>query len=264
LRQLVPQPIGSKVPPRITVVFWAIKILTTAMGEATSDYLVHAYNPYLAVLGGFAGFVVAVALQYAVRRYVPWIYWLAVLMVAVFGTMAADVLHVEFGVPYVASTIGFAIVLAIVFSLWHASEGTLSIHSITTTRRETFYWLAVLATFAMGTATGDLTAYTANLGFLSSGLLFAGAFLVPALAWRFLGLQPILAFWAAYVLTRPLGASFADWMGKARRAGGLGWGDGSVAGVLLVLIAVLVAYVSVEGRRAPRAGEAQQPVLVRR
>jgi uncharacterized membrane-anchored protein len=175
--------------------------------------------------------------------------------------MAADVLHVEFGVPYVASAAGFAIVLAIVFAIWHRSEGTLSIHSITTARRETFYWLAVLATFAMGTATGDLTAYTANLGFLSSGLIFAGAFLVPAVAWRFLGLQPILAFWTAYVLTRPLGASFADWMGKARSAGGLGWGDGSVAGVLFVLIAALVAYVSTQSPGAPRMGDVQQPAL---
>lgn len=264
MRQYAPQPEGSKVPPRITIVFWAIKILTTAMGEATSDYLVHAYNPYLAVLGGFAGFVVAMAIQYAVRRYIPWVYWLAVLMVAVFGTMAADVLHVEFGVPYIASTAGFAVALAIVFSVWRVSEGTLSIHSITTTRRETFYWLAVLATFAMGTATGDLTAYTAHLGFLSSGLIFAGAFLVPAIAWRFLGAPPVLAFWVAYVLTRPLGASFSDWLGKARTAGGLGYGDGTVAGVLLLVIAALVAYVSIEGRRASLRGEAQQPVLVRR
>jgi uncharacterized membrane-anchored protein len=230
-----------KVPLRITVVFWAIKILTTAMGEATSDYLVHAYNPYFAVLLGFVGFVMAMTLQLRARRYVPWIYWLAVLMVAVFGTMAADVLHVEFRVPYAVSAAGFAIVLAVAFTLWHRVEGTLSIHSITTPRRELFYWAAVLATFALGTATGDLAAYTLNLGFLSAGLLFAAAFLVPAIAWRLFGLNSIVAFWVAYVLTRPLGASFADWTGKSRTAGGLGYGDGPVAAVLFVAIAALVA-----------------------
>ncbi len=240
---VVRPPSGLKVPLRITVAFWAIKILTTAMGESTSDYLVHGYNPYAAVLLGFAAFVVAIAIQYRSPRYVPWIYWLAVLMVAVFGTMAADVLHVEFHVPYIASTIFFAVALAIVFVAWRRTEHTLSIHSITTTRRETFYWLAVLATFAMGTATGDFAAYTLNLGFLSAGLLFAAAFVVPAIAWRFFGANPILSFWCAYVLTRPLGASFADWTGKSRHAGGLGYGDGPVAFVLLLAIAVLVGYV---------------------
>jgi uncharacterized membrane-anchored protein len=233
-----------RVPLQITVVFWTIKILTTAMGEAASDYLVHAYNPYLAVLLGFAGFAVAMTLQLRARRYVPWIYWLAVLMVAVFGTMAADVLHVEFGVPYAVSAAAFAVVLAVAFTVWHRVEHTLSIHSITTSRRELFYWAVVLATFAMGTATGDLTAYTLKLGFLSAGLVFAAAFLVPAIAWRFFGLNSIAGFWIAYVLTRPLGASFADWTGKSRSAGGLGYGDGPVAAVLFVAIAALVAYVT--------------------
>ena len=241
-------------PPSITGSFWAIKILTTAMGEAASDYLVHAYSPYAAVLAGFAGFVVAMVLQYRTDRYVPWVYWLAVLMVAVFGTMAADVLHVGFGVPYVASTILFAVALVVCFTAWRRSEGTLSIHSIRTTRRETFYWSAVLATFALGTATGDLTAYTLRLGFLASGILFACAFAVPAFAWRFAGLNPILAFWTAYVLTRPLGASFADWTGKARSAHGLGVGDGPVAAVLLIGIGVLVAFASFPRREELEPG----------
>ncbi len=245
---LVARPSGSKVPQRITALFWVLKILTTAMGEATSDYLVHGYNPYAAVVAGFVGFAIAMVLQYRVPRYVPWTYWLAVLMVAVFGTMAADVFHVEFGVPYVASTVVFAVSLAIVFTAWARSEGTLSIHSITTTRRETFYWLAVLATFAMGTALGDLAAYTANLGFASAGLLFAVAFVIPGILWRVAGLNAILAFWTAYVMTRPLGASFADWTGKSRAARGLGYGDGPVAAVLFVLIVALVGYLSWRGR----------------
>ena len=242
--RLFGQPTGSKVPPRITVVFWIIKILTTAMGEAVSDYLVHGYNPYAAVFAGFVAFAIAILIQFRAAAYVPWIYWLAVLMVAVFGTMAADVLHVEFGVPYVASTVFFAVALVAIFGTWSRIEGTLSIHSITTSRREIFYWLAVLATFAMGTATGDLAAYSATLGFLSAGILFACLFLLPAIAWRFFNLNAVLAFWIAYVLTRPLGASFADWMGKSRTAGGLGIGDGVVALVLFVLIAGLVGWIT--------------------
>ena len=246
--RLIARPTSSKVPPRITALFWILKLLTTAMGEATSDYLVHGYNPYAAVMAGFVGFVIAMTLQYRVARYVPWVYWLAVLMVAVFGTMAADVFHVEFGVPYLVSTIVFAVALVIVFTAWWRCEGTLSIHSITTTRRETFYWLAVLATFAMGTALGDLAAYTANLGFASAALLFAVAFCVPGILWRAFGLNAIVAFWAAYVMTRPLGASIADWTGKSRTDGGLGYGDGPVAGVFFVFIAVLVGYLTWRAR----------------
>ena len=233
--------------PRITVYFWVIKILTTALGEATSDYLVHRFNPYLAVVGGFVAFVIAMAIQFRVRRYVPWAYWLAVVMVAVFGTMAADVLHVEFGVPYIASTIGFAIALTVVFLTWYRIEGTLSIHSIDTRRREAFYWAAVLATFAMGTAAGDLAAYTANLGFLSAGILFAAVFAIPGLAYRFAGLNGIVAFWFAYVMTRPLGASFSDWFGKSSHAGVLGVGDGPVAFVLALAVVGLVGYLTVSG-----------------
>jgi uncharacterized membrane-anchored protein len=199
----------------------------------------------VAVIGGFLAFVLAMALQLSRPRYVTWVYWLAVLFVAVFGTMAADVLHVEFGVPYVVSTLLFAVALVVVFTWWHRSEGTLSIHSVDQGRRELFYWAAVLATFAMGTATGDMFAYTVNLGFLTSGIVFFAAFLVPGIAWRFLGLNAIAAFWIAYVLTRPLGASFADWLGKARSAGGVGFGDGPVAGVLLCIIVAAVAFVIV-------------------
>ena len=249
---------SSKVP-RVTVYFWIIKILTTAMGEATSDYLVHRFNPYLAVIGGFVVFVVALAIQFRMPTYVPWAYWLAVAMVAVFGTMAADVLHVEFHVPYVASTILFAIVLTIVFAVWYRSERTLSIHSIYTRRREAFYWAAVLATFAMGTAAGDLAAYTAKLGFLSAGILFAAVFAAPGLAYRFAGLNGIVAFWFAYIMTRPLGASFADWTGKSRHAGGLGYGDGPVAFLLAGLIVAFVVYLSVTGIDRPAAPARSRP-----
>jgi uncharacterized membrane-anchored protein len=242
---IIRTPAGLKVPARIAAIFWAIKLLTTAFGESTSDYLVHNVNPYLAVIAGFVVFVIAMALQLRADRYVPWIYWLSVAMVAVFGTMAADVLHVEFGVPYIASTVLFALILMAVFWTWSRAEPTLSIHSITTVRRELFYWAAVLATFAMGTALGDLAAYTFNLGFLTAGLVFAVLFALPGIAYRWFGLNAILAFWAAYVMTRPLGASFADWTGKSRVAGGIGIGDGTMAFILAGLIIAGVVYLSI-------------------
>jgi uncharacterized membrane-anchored protein len=230
--------------PQVSALFWIIKLLTTAMGESTSDYLVTRFNPYVVVVAGFVGFVAALALQMAQRRYIAWVYWLAVLAVAIFGTMAADVTHVVLGVPYLVSTGVFLAVLALIFAAWQRWEGTLSIHSITTRRRELFYWATVSATFALGTAAGDLAAYTARLGFLAAGVLFAAVFALPGLGrwlWKW---NAVFAFWFAYILTRPLGASFADWTGKARAAGGLGWGDGPVAAVLFVLILLGVGWLS--------------------
>ena len=239
---------GALRVPEITVYFWVIKALSTAMGEATSDYSVHAIDPVIAVMLGFCGFVVALALQFWVRRYIAWTYWLAVVGVGVFGTMAADVLHVRFGVPYVVSTILYAIVLAAVFAAWQRTEHTLSFHTIDTPRREAFYWAAVVATFAMGTALGDLTSITFGLGYLASGVLFAAVIAVPAIGYRWFGWNPILSFWLAYVATRPLGASFADWLGKPKSVGGLNLGDGSVALALTMAIFVLVAYLAITRR----------------
>lgn len=197
--------------PEITIFFWIVKLLTTAMGEATSDFLVFKFNPYLAVFCGAVALAVSLVLQFYVRKYIASVYWLAVAMVAVFGTMAADVLHIQFGIPYVVTTSFFALALIAVFVTWYTSEKTLSIHSINTRRREFFYWATVLTTFALGTAAGDMTATTLGLGYFSSGLLFAGLIALPGLAYWLLGLNEIIAFWIAYVLTRPLGASFADW-----------------------------------------------------
>jgi uncharacterized membrane-anchored protein len=236
--------------PEITAVFWIVKLLTTAMGESTSDYLVFKINPYIAVTLGGIGLVIALALQFSVRRYVAWVYWLAVLMVAIFGTMAADVLHIQLGVPYLVSTILFAVTLAAVFTVWYKSERTLSIHSINTRKRELFYWAAVMTTFALGTASGDLTAITLHLGYLASGLLFAGLIAVPVLARWLFGLNEILTFWWAYILTRPLGASFADWMGKPHRVRGLGLGDGLVSLGLAILIVGFVSYMTFDRSEA--------------
>jgi uncharacterized membrane-anchored protein len=236
---------GMKRVPEITVFFWLIKALTTAMGEATSDFSVKQIDPVVAVgLGGIA-FVVALALQLSARRYSAPRYWFAVVMVAVFGTMCADVLHVRFAVPYSVSSSLFAVILAAVFISWYAVERTLSIHSITTLRRELFYWAAVLSTFAMGTALGDMTATTLHLGYFSSGLLFAAVIAVPALGYAFAGLNDVLAFWSAYVMTRPLGASFADWLGLPRLSGGLGWGRGHVSIIFTIPIVLLVGYLTV-------------------
>jgi uncharacterized membrane-anchored protein len=165
-------------------------------------------------------------------------------MVAVFGTMFADVLHVVLGIPYVVTTTALAILLAVVFVAWYRTEGTLSIHSIDTPRRELFYWATVMATFALGTAAGDMTAATLGLGYLVSAVFFGVLFVIPAIGYRLFGWNTILSFWTAYVITRPLGASVADWLGKPY-LGGLGIGDATVAVVLTGVIVVFVAYLAI-------------------
>lgn len=238
----------GKVPEVITVYFWAIKILSTGMGEATSDFLAHRFPPVLAGTLGALGLAAALLLQFAVRRYIAWTYWLAVAMVSVFGTMAADGLHVELGVPYIASSAFYCVILVAIFGAWYRSERTLSIHSIHTLRRELFYWATVLAAFALGTALGDLTATTMQLGYFASGLLFAALFLIPGLCHWLFKLNSVLSFWVAYVLTRPIGASFADWLGVPHSFGGLGWGRGTVALFLAVPMVILVVYLALTRR----------------
>ncbi|WP_052226307.1 COG4705 family protein [Microbacterium mangrovi] len=237
--------------PDPTPLFWATKAVSTALGEAASDFSIHVMPPVVAVLCGFAAFVVALVIQLGRRRYTPWAYWLTVAMVGVFGTMAADVVHVAFGVPYPLSTLFYALVLAAVFVLWRRTEGTLSVHEVTTTRRELFYWAAVVATFAMGTALGDFTAYGLGLGYVASIALFAVLILVPAIGYRFWRWNAVFSFWFAYVVTRPLGASVADWLAKPEAVGGLGLGGGWVtlafAAVMVVLVGLM--YLPVSRRR---------------
>lgn len=241
--------------PEITIFFWIVKVITTALGESTSDFLVYAMNPYVAVGIGFVVFAAALTLQFSWRKYNAWVYWLAVTMVAVFGTMGADVLHIVIGIPYLYTTIFFAISLGIIFWLWWTFEKILSIHSINTPRREVWYWLTVLTTFMLGTAAGDMAAFTLNLGFLSAGLLFAALIAFVAIlhyaakGWyaehhAHLTRNAVLAFWLSYILTRPLGASFADWFGKAPSVSGLGYGDGAVSFVLAILLIGFVWYLA--------------------
>jgi uncharacterized membrane-anchored protein len=230
--------------PEITIYFWIVKVLTTGMGEATSDFLVHRLPPPVAVLIGAAVLAVAMWWQLTATRYRAAVYWFAVVMVAVFGTMAADALHIGLHVPYVVSTALFAVALVVIFTAWHRVEGTVSIHSISTRRRELFYWSAVMATFALGTAAGDMSARTLGFGYLASGIACAALIVVPLVGWR-LGLNPVVAFWFAYVVTRPLGASFADWMGVPHALGGLDWGRGDVSIGLTIPIVALVAFLAV-------------------
>ena len=240
-----PIPVGTAAQrvPDPSVLFWATKAASTALGEAVSDFSIRIMPPVLAVLLGFALFVGALVFQLTRRRYVPEVYWLAVAMVGVFGTMAADVVHVVLGFPYAVSATIYGIALAAVFFTWWRVEHTLSVHAVTNTRRELFYWAAVVGTFALGTAVGDFVAVGIGLGYLASIGLFAVLILIPALGYRFLHWNGVFAFWFAYVLTRPLGASVADWLGKPVAEGGLGVGSGWVSLGFAVVMVVLVALI---------------------
>jgi len=234
--------------PELTVYFWIAKLLSTAMGESVSDALGHLLGHTQAAVVAGTALLVALIVQFRSRAYSTWIYWIAVSMVAVFGTMAADILHGQLAISYIASTAFYAAALAAIFLFWHRTENTLSIHSIVTRRREAFYWAAVLATFALGTAAGDLTARTFQLGYFSSGIMFAIVMAIPGIAfWKF-RMNAILAFWAAYVATRPVGASFADWMATPAAHGGLGLGAGPAGVGLAIVLLVLVAYMAISGK----------------
>jgi uncharacterized membrane-anchored protein len=239
---LFAEPVMAKVP-EITALFWVIKLLTTAGGEATSDYL--ALGNHLVGAAVETGLlVIGLIWQFGTKRYAAAAYWFLAYAIAIFGTGVSDTLHLDVGIPYSGTTLLWAIVLALVFFVWYRSEGTLSIHSVLTRRREMFYWATVFATFALGTALGDFTASVLHLGYLGSGVLFFVVILIPAVAWRF-GMNAIAAFWCAYVVTRPLGASFADYFSKSHHLSGINYGDGPTAAVLLALIVILVGYTAI-------------------
>ena len=237
-----PAPVAAKVP-EVILVFWVVKILTTAGGEATSDYL----KTYGNIKGGGVEvlvIVVGLLLQFATRRYHAFAYWFLAYAIAITGTGVSDFLHLDVHIPYAGTTLLWAVILAAIFWLWQRSEGTLSIHSIRTQRREAFYWATVFATFALGTALGDFTATSLNLGYLTSGILFGVVILIPPLArWRF-GLGSIAAFWMSYVATRPLGASFADYISRPHSLSGINFGDGPTSIVFAVAVFVLVSYLA--------------------
>jgi uncharacterized membrane-anchored protein len=241
--RIFPAPVAAKVP-EVILVFWVVKILTTAGGEATSDYLKKLGN----IKGGGTEvllFLIGLVLQFSTRRYRAFAYWFLAFAIAIFGTGVSDFLHLDVHIPYAGTTLLWAVILATIFWLWNGSEHTLSIHSITTQRREAFYWATVFATFALGTALGDFTATSLKLGYLASGILFGVVILLPALAWWRLGLNSIAAFWASYVVTRPLGASFADYISKPRAISGINFGDGPTAIVFAVAVFILVVYLAI-------------------
>ena len=226
------------------MLFWIVKILTTAGGEATSDYL-KTYGNFGGGGTEIALFVIAIVLQFSTRRYRAFAYWSLAFAIAIAGTGIADFLHLDVHIPYAGTSLLWAVILAGVFWAWYRSEGTLSIHSVSTQRREVFYWATVFATFALGTALGDFTANSLNMGYLPSGLFFFGVILLPLLGWWRFGLNPIVAFWMAYVVTRPLGASFADWIRNRPTLTGLGFGDGPTALVFALAVFALVSYLAI-------------------
>jgi uncharacterized membrane-anchored protein len=242
--------------PAVTAFFWIIKVLCTTVGETAADYLNEKLNFGLVGTTCFMGVLLAIVLvfQFRARKYLPGIYWLAVVLLSVFGTLITDNLTDNLKVSLVTSTIVFGIALAATFAVWYWKERTLSIHSIATTRREAFYWLAILFTFALGTASGDLLAERANIGYLPSLIIFAAAIAVIALAHLLFKLNGILAFWLVYILTRPLGATLGDYLSQPHDVHGLGLGTVVTSGIFLLLILILVFYLVVTKRDDLTAG----------
>ncbi len=238
--------------PDVTVDFWLIKLMAVTMGETAADYLAVNLGFGLTATSLIMAAILigALVLQFAQKRYVPWSYWLAVVLISIVGTLVTDNLVDNFGVSLIATTIGFSVALAATFGVWFASEKTLSIHAIFTAKREAFYWLAILFTFALGTAAGDLVAEHFGLGYLSTGVLFGMIIASLAFGYFFLKLDPILGFWLAYILTRPLGASFGDLLSQPAEYGGMGLGTIITSALFLGTIVALVVWMS-----ATRRGE---------
>jgi uncharacterized membrane-anchored protein len=232
--------------PEATVDFWLIKLMAVTMGETAADYLAVNLGLGLTVTSAImtAILVIALVLQFAQKRYIPAFYWAAVVLISVVGTLVTDNLVDNFGIALETTSIAFTIVLAVTFAIWYASERTLSIHSIVTARREAFYWLAILFTFALGTAVGDLVAEVFALGYLTTGILFGAIIAVIAIAYHIFRINGILAFWLAYILTRPLGASFGDLLSQPLEYGGLGFGTIVTSLLFLAAIVALVIYMT--------------------
>lgn len=240
--------------PRITADFWLVKLLAVTMGETAADYLAVNLGLGLSATSWIMTVILAVFifLQFRQRRYVPWAYWAAVVMISVVGTLITDNLVDNFGVPLETTTIVFTLMLAATFAIWYWSERTLSIHTVVTTRREIFYWLAILFTFSLGTAAGDLVAEHFELGYLATGLLFAGIVGIFGVAYL-LGANAILTFWLAYIFTRPLGASFGDLLAQPIEYGGLGFGTIVTSVLFLACIIVTVIFMMVARRNEGQA-----------
>ena len=232
--------------PEVTLYFWVIKIMATTVGETAADFLNTSLNLGLTNTSLLMGvlLVAALAWQFRERKYVPAVYWVAVVLISVVGTLITDNITDHFGFPLQWTTTIFAAALAVTFAIWYASEKTLSIHTIFTTKREAFYWAAILFTFALGTAAGDLLAETLKLGYLYSAMVFGAAIALVALAYYVFKTHAILAFWIAYILTRPFGASFGDLLSQPKSNGGLGLGTVGTSAIFLAVILGLVVYMT--------------------
>lgn len=232
--------------PEITLYFWVIKILCTTVGETAADFLNTNLNLGLTGTSVVVGMLLIITLvfQFKAKKYIPGIYWLAVVLISVVGTLITDNLIDNLGVSLEVTTIVFAVALVITFIIWYASEKTLSIHKINTLRREAFYWLAILFTFALGTAAGDLLAESLKLGYLLSAGIFAGLIAIDWLVYKYLKLNAVLTFWIAYILTRPLGASIGDYLSQSHGDGGLGLGTVITSAIFLVAIFATVIYLT--------------------
>lgn len=241
--------------PEITIFFWIIKILATTVGETAADFLSTTLHFGLGgtslAMGGL--FVIALVVQLTRNRYVPAVYWTVVVLVSVVGTLVSDNLVDNLGFSLLTTSLAFAGALAVVFVVWYASERTLSVHAIRTTKRELFYWAAILFTFALGTSAGDLAAETTKLGYGLAALMFASAIALTAVAYFVFKIDGILAFWIAYILTRPLGASTGDLLSQSVANGGLGFGTTTTSVVFLVVILALVGYLTIKNRNESRA-----------
>lgn len=251
--QLTASAIYNRVP-KVTVDFWLIKLMAVTVGETAADFLNANLGLGLSktslLMSGLL--LAALMVQFAQKRYVPWIYWMIVVLVSIVGTLLTDNLVDHLGVSQEAASIGFAIALAATFAVWYLVERTLSIHTIYTTRRELFYWLAISLTFALGTAAGDLAAEGLNLGYLQAGLMYGAVIAVIAFGYFGLKMNSILAFWLAYIVTRPMGASFGDLLSQPIGNGGLGLGTVITSAVFLTVIAGVIVYMTLshEGEEA--------------
>ncbi|NQD37779.1 hypothetical protein HPT27_12145 [Permianibacter sp. IMCC34836] len=247
---ITPRELLNKVP-EVTIYFWIIKIMATTVGETGADFLIFNLRFGLENTSYLMSALLAVVVlsQILVKQYIPWLYWLAVVMVSIVGTLITDNLTDNFAVRLEVTTVVFSLALIATFATWYVSQRTLSIQTIFTTKRESFYWLAILLTFALGTAAGDLASESWRLGYGVAGLIFAGLIAVTVIAHFVFKINSVLTFWLAYILTRPLGASIGDFLSQPRSNGGLGFGTIYTSAVFLLVIVALVGYLTVKQRQ---------------
>ncbi len=240
-----PPPIYNRVP-RVTVDFWIIKLMAVTVGETAADYLAQSMGLGLAGTSWLMAGILVLALvwQFSKKRYIPLVYWIAVVLVSIVGTLITDNLVDNLGVSLEIASIAFGIGLIATFAIWYAFERTLSIHTIYTTRREAFYWLAILMTFALGTAAGDMVAEGMGLGYLQAGLAYGALIAIVAIGYFVFKVDGILSFWLAYILTRPMGASFGDLLSQPHENGGLGFGTTTTSALFLGIIALVIIYMT--------------------